>query len=66
MSRHSAARLLSAVALFCFLASPADSQTLGTILGTVTDDSGAVIPGVTVEITNFVTSELSAKRPRAS
>ncbi len=52
MSRHSAARLLSAVALFCFLASPADSQTLGTILGTVTDDSGAVIPGVTVEITN--------------
>ncbi len=28
------------------------AQTLGTILGTVTDDTGAVIPGVNVEVTN--------------
>ena len=31
---------------------PASAQTLGTIIGAVSDDTGAVIPGAEVEITN--------------
>ena len=46
------ARLLVAAALLPALALNAPAQTLGTILGTATDNTGAVIPGVKVEITN--------------
>ena len=46
------ARLLVAAALLPALAVNAPAQTLGTILGTATDNTGAVIPGVQVEITN--------------
>ena len=46
------ARLLVAAALLPVLALNAPAQTLGTILGTATDNTGAVIPGVKVEITN--------------
>ena len=46
------ARLLVAAALLPALAVNAPAQTLGTILGTATDNTGAVIPGVKVEITN--------------
>ncbi len=52
MSLYSVARLLFAGALLVPFATRVPSQTLGTILGTATDDSGAVIPGVSVEITN--------------
>ena len=40
------------VAALAFLAGNLPGQTLGTILGTVTDDTGAVIPGVQVTIAN--------------
>lgn len=47
-------RVLPAAGLAAFLAAaPASAQTaFGTIVGNVTDESGAVIPGVTVTITN--------------
>ena len=38
--------------LLSFSLGSAHAQTLGTIIGAVTDDTGAVIPGVEVEITN--------------
>ena len=38
--------------LLSFSLGSAHAQTLGTIIGAVTDDTGAVIPGVDVEITN--------------
>jgi hypothetical protein len=38
-----------ATLLFCVRAEPALSQTTGAIQGTVTDTSGGVLPGVTVE-----------------
>ena len=52
MSLNTFSRLLLATAVLAALTSPAPSQTLGTILGTATDNTGAVIPGVQVEITN--------------
>ena len=52
MSLNTLSRLLVAAAMLAPLASQAPSQTLGTILGTATDNTGAVIPGVQVEITN--------------
>lgn len=52
MITNSAVRTLAVAALLLPLALPSLSQTLGTVLGTVTDDTGAVIPGVNVEITN--------------
>ena len=52
MPIRSVALPLIAAVLLLPLADRAVSQTLGTILGTVTDNTGAVIPGVSVEITN--------------
>ncbi len=52
MSLNTLSRPLVAAALLVSLASQAPSQTLGTILGTATDNTGAVIPGVQVEITH--------------
>ena len=52
MSLSSAAKLLGAVVLLVPLVCPVPARTLGTILGTATDNTGAVIPGVSVEITN--------------
>ncbi len=52
MSMRFFALPLLAAGLLLPLAGPGLSQTLGTILGTVTDDTGAVIPGVQVEITH--------------
>ena len=52
MSLLSLPRLLFAVMLLSFFGGAASAQTLGTIIGAVTDDTGAVIPGVDVEITN--------------
>lgn len=49
-------RLLCCIGIvvsFCF---PSFSQTLGEITGQVKDSTGAVVPGVTVKITNAATS----------
>jgi hypothetical protein len=47
--RHIARTVFLAVALAAF-GPPAGAQTLGTIAGAVKDASGAVLPGVTVEV----------------
>jgi hypothetical protein len=44
--------ILLAALLIALSGAGAQAQTTGTILGSVTDDSGAVIPGVEVTITN--------------
>jgi hypothetical protein len=55
---HAARRLLLAVAFAC-VSSPAFAQLdTGTIVGTVTDSSGAVLPGVTVTVTQEGTDVL--------
>src|SRR5579864_2170855 len=40
------------LAVVCFAASVFGQSTFGTILGTVTDASGAVIPNIVVKVTN--------------
>jgi hypothetical protein len=46
----------AAVCLLCLaLASPAAGQTAGSLRGTVTDPSGAVVPGATLLLTNDAT-----------
>lgn len=45
-------QLLCAVAIVAFAASAAFAQTTGSVLGTVTDPQGAVLPGVTVTATS--------------
>ena len=40
------------------LAAPAHAQATGTVTGVATDDSGAVMPGVTVNVTNTATSQV--------
>jgi hypothetical protein len=49
MTRDRALLAAFAALLFCFSAESALSQTTGAIQGTVTDSSGAVLPGVAVE-----------------
>ena len=47
-----------AFVIFCLSVALARAQdTTGTILGTVTDASGAVLPGVTVTVKNIDTSQ---------
>src|ERR1700734_430112 len=54
-SRRAAAAVLSLVS-FLFLTAPASAQTItGTVIGTVTDQSGAVIAGAAVTATNITT-----------
>jgi carboxypeptidase family protein len=45
-----------AVLVWLFLSLPGFAQTLGTITGEVKDSSGALIPGVTVTVTNKATN----------
>ena len=40
------------------LASPAHAQATGALAGVATDDSGAVMPGVTVTVTNTATNQV--------
>jgi hypothetical protein len=48
--------LVCAALLLCLPCAPASAQAVtGTILGTVTDSSGAVVPGATVTLTNTAT-----------
>src|SRR5215469_3932750 len=48
-------KYLCRLGLFILLAASgvAHGQAVGTILGTVTDNTGAVLPGATVQITNI-------------
>ncbi len=52
-----AARFLFALTALLLLSGIAFAQSTGTIAGTVTDPTGAVLPGATVTITNQQTSE---------
>ncbi len=56
MFRHVAAHLLAALAggliLCCAISGLSQTQTLGTISGTITDKTGAVIPNARITITN--------------
>src|SRR5437016_5134059 len=57
IDRKSVAELLAAALLLFCVAGPAYTQlSSGAILGTVTDSSGAVVPGVTVTATNTGTN----------
>ncbi|MBC7926271.1 MAG: carboxypeptidase regulatory-like domain-containing protein, partial [Bryobacteraceae bacterium] len=48
---------LSGVVLLCFAALPVPAQqTTATLLGTVTDSTGAIMPNVTVRATNVATN----------
>jgi len=56
---YSLRRLATAVAFVCLLVSTASAQvTTGDIVGRVTDDSGAVLPGATVTVDNLGTHEV--------
>lgn len=52
--RRTAALLLAAL---LFLPALARAQAVGAIAGVVTDESGAVMPGVTIEVTNVATGQ---------
>ncbi len=54
--RSSGLRSLAAWFLFVMLSGTLFAQGLGTIVGTVTDPSGATVPGATVKITDSATS----------
>ncbi len=54
-------RLMQALAGLCIVASlafPLNAQNYGTITGTVTDASGAVVTGATVTVTNSATNQV--------
>ena len=53
---RSVARLLTVVILLASWVVTGRAQTQGGITGTVTDSSGAAIPGATVTVTNTATS----------
>jgi len=59
---------MAVVVAFCLglLSQPLFSQAVGTIVGTVTDSSGAVIPGATVTITSLGTAEKRTVQTDAS
>src|SRR5216110_1678487 len=53
---HSVARLFGVVLLLISWVVTGHAQTEGAISGTVTDSSGAAVPGATVTVTNTATS----------
>src|SRR2546423_1578720 len=56
MSRMSSAALAFAVISFALRVAPsAAQQQLGAVQGTITDQTRAVLPGVTVTVTNLAT-----------
>ena len=49
-------RVFAAIALLCAMTTAALAQTIrGTVTGTVSDSTGAVLPGVTITLTNVAT-----------
>ena len=69
--RHSRRNVLgfaiASLAIFVLLASPLKAQTFyGSIVGTVTDVSCAVVPGATVTVTNLGTNEKRTVQTDAS
>lgn len=60
MRRHVFCALWLGVALGWLLPAAAHAQATGTISGVITDESGAVVPGVTVEATNTATNQTRA------
>src|SRR6185437_12049398 len=51
--------LLAVVLSVCYFASPSLAQTtFGSVVGTVTDKSGAVLAGATATLTNVATNEV--------
>ena len=57
MRRHLIYALCLGMALMWLSPAHAFAQATGTISGVVTDESGAVVPGVTVEVTNTATNQ---------
>jgi len=57
MKRWSSCLFITVCALFLLLAPVYAQKITGTISGVVTDPSGAVVPGATVEITNVSTAQ---------
>src|SRR5260370_40919855 len=53
-------RRIAFLILVLFAASAAAQDTTGTILGTITDASGAVLPGVTISVKNVDISQTRA------
>ena len=50
--------VLPCALLFCLCVTIAPAQdTTATVLGTLTDSSGSVLPGVTITVTNVDTSQ---------
>src|SRR5215472_1290226 len=49
-------RLAETVGLLCFVCRAASAQTFGSIIGVVTDPSGALIPNASVTVTNTSTN----------
>ena len=49
--------LIFGVIAFCLTPSPAHAQENATITGTVTDSTGAVVPNVTIGLTNMATGQ---------
>jgi hypothetical protein len=58
MSSHRWRYVLVALAFACVAAPAAAQRQLGAIQGTITDQTGAAVPGVTVTITNKETGEV--------
>jgi outer membrane receptor protein involved in Fe transport len=57
MRRNGILALWLAIAVSWLSPSAAFAQATGTITGVVTDEQGAVVPGVTVEVTNTATNQ---------
>jgi Carboxypeptidase regulatory-like domain len=57
MTRSMAATFVCAL-LFALGSRSAHAQATGSIAGVISDESGAVLPGVTIEVTNTATGQL--------
>lgn len=58
MRRSSFITLACVAAFACAAAATVHAQATGSIAGLVTDESGAVVPGVTIEVTSTATSQV--------
>ena len=44
--------------LFCLIPAAARAQATGSLAGFITDDTGGVLPGVSIEATNTATGQV--------